>query len=233
MLLVTAAWLWFFWWYLRGSGWPRQTAESRRRDLRGESLPGRVWGWALLAGSLGIASTLAMGFVTLRLANVSHEAFAAPVNFSNYPKGTVVCAIACISATAGVVEEAGFRGYMLSPVQRRHGWTAAILISGFMFFLDHHFSHGYATFAFLPLFLAISAVHGLVVKCSGSIRPSVVLHSVADFFVIPILYGLVESFSVVPISQTGFDSPIGICIVLLIIFGLAAVLPFKRLATAV
>lgn len=232
MILITAVWLWIFWWYLRGGGWPRQTSESRRRDLRGESLSARAWGWALLAGSLGIASTLALGFATLRVANVSRDAFAAPINFSSYPVFTVICAIACISATAGVVEEAGFRGYMLSPVQRRHGWTVAILISGFMFFLDHHFSHSYATFAFLPFFLAISALHGLLVKCSGSIRPSAVLHAVADFVVIPILYGLVGSFSVAPISKTGFDSHFAICIGLMIIFGLGSVLPFKRLAIA-
>ncbi len=114
MILVTGLWLWIFWWYLRGGGWPQQTAESRCRNLRGESLSGRAWGWALLAGSLAIASTLSLGFVTVRLANVSRDAFAAPINLSNYPLVTVICAIACISATAGVVEEAGFRGYMLS-----------------------------------------------------------------------------------------------------------------------
>ena len=111
MLLITALWLWLFWWYLQGRGWPQQTTDFRRRDLRGDSLPARVWGWALLAGALGIASTLALGFATLRVANVSREAFAAPVNFSSYPSLTVICAIACISATAGVVEEAGFRGF--------------------------------------------------------------------------------------------------------------------------
>ena len=232
MILVTALWLWFFWWYLRGGGWPRQTAESRRRDLRGGPLSARAWGWALLAGSLGIASTLALGFATVRLANVSPDAFAAPINLSSYPLFTVICAIACVSATAGVVEEAGFRGYMLSPVQQRHGWTVAILISGFMFFLDHHLSHRYATFAFLPFFVAISAVHGLLVKYSGSIRPSVVLHAVADFIVIPILYGLVGSFSIAPVSKTGFDSHFAISIALMIILGLGSVLPFQRLAMA-
>jgi membrane protease YdiL (CAAX protease family) len=230
MIVATALWLWLFWWYLRGGGWPRQTAESRTRDLRGDPLAARVWGWALLAGTFGIASTIALGFATLRAAGVTREAFASPINLSNYPMLSVICAIASISATAGVVEEAGFRGYMLSPIQRRHGWVVGILITGFMFFLDHHFSHAYATFAFLPFFLAISAVHGLLVKYSGSIRPSVVLHGIADFFVIPIMYGLVGSFSVTPISQTGFDTEFAICLALILFFALAAVVPFRRLA---
>jgi hypothetical protein len=49
-----------------------------------------------------------------------------------------------------------------------------------MFFLDHHLSHAYATFVFLPFFLATSVVHGLLVKYGGSIRPSVLLHALAD-----------------------------------------------------
>ena len=230
MIVPTALWLWLFWWYLRGGGWPRQTAESRKHALRGDSLPARVWGWALLAGTFGIASTLALGFATLRVAGVTREGFASPINLSNYPMLSVICAIASISATAGVVEEAGFRGYMLSPIQRRHGWIVGILITGFMFFLDHHFSHAYATFAFLPFFLAISIVHGLLVKYSGSIRPSVVLHGIADFLVIPIMYGLVGLFSVTPVSQTGFDAELAICLALTLFFALAAVVPFRRLA---
>ena len=33
-----------------------------------------------------------------------------------------LAALLAISTTAGVVEEAGFRGFMLSPIQRRHGF---------------------------------------------------------------------------------------------------------------
>ncbi|HYK24044.1 MAG TPA: type II CAAX endopeptidase family protein [Candidatus Acidoferrum sp.] len=205
MLIVTGGWLLFFWWYVNGHGWPRSTQEARRRDLRAPSLSKAAWTWALIAGTLGITGTIAMAFVTARLAHLPREAFAAPIDFSKYPTLIVVCAIACISATAGVVEEAGFRGFLISPIQRRHGWTTAILVSGVMFFLDHHLSHAYATFVFLPFFLAISVVHGLLVKYSGSIRPSVLLHALADFIVIPVSYGLVGSFSVESISASGID----------------------------
>ncbi len=217
MLIVTAGWLWFFWWYLSGHGWPRSTAEARRRDLRASSLSKRAWTWALIAGVLGITGTIAMGFATARFANLPREAFAAPVDFAHYPMFTVVCAIACISATAGVVEEAGFRGFLISPIQRRHGWTIAILISGIMFFFDHHLSHAYATFAFFPFFLAISAVHGLIVKQCGSIRPSMLLHAVADFCVIPVMYGLIGSFRVESLSATGIDRQFMICVAVMLI----------------
>ena len=217
MLVVTFAWLSIFWWYVSGHGWPRSTQEARRRDLRAPSLSKPAWIWALIAGTLGITGTIAMAFVTARLAHLPREAFAAPVDFSKYGTLTIICAIACISATAGVVEEAGFRGFLISPIQRRHGWTIAILISGIMFFLDHHLSHAYATFIFLPFFLAISVVHGLLVKYSGSIRPSVLLHALADFIVIPVSYGLVGTFSVESVSVTGINREFVIWIAVMVI----------------
>jgi membrane protease YdiL (CAAX protease family) len=113
--------------------------------------------------------------------------------------------------------EAGFRGFLISPIQRQHGWAIAILISGIMFFLDHHLSHAYATLVFLPFFLAISVVHGLLVKYSGSIRPSVALHALADFIVIPASYGLVGTFSVESVSVTGIDRHFSIWVAVMVI----------------
>ena len=228
MLVVTFAWLSIFWWYVSGHGRPRSTQEARRRDLRAPSLSKPAWIWALIAGTLGITGTIAMAFVTARLARLPREAFASPVDFSKYGTLTIICAIACISATAGVVEEAGFRGFLISPIQRRHGWTIAILISGIMFFLDHHLSHAYATFIFLPFFLAISVVHGLLVKYSGSIRPSVLLHALADFIVIPVSYGLVGTFSVESVSVTGINREFVIWIAVMVIC-LGAFVPALRI----
>src|SRR5947199_8697144 len=225
---VTLACLSSFWWYVSGHGRPRSTQEAGRRDLRAPSLSKPAWIWALIAGTLGITGTIAMAFVTARLAHLPREAFASPVDFSKYGTLTIICAIACISATAGVVEEAGFRGFLISPIQRRHGWTIAILISGIMFFLDHHLSHAYATFAFFPFFLAISVVHGLLVKYSGSIRPSMLLHALADFIVIPVSYGLVGSFSVESLSVRSIDRQFVIWIAVMVIC-LGAFVPALRI----
>ena len=54
LLPATALWLWILWRYLNGDGWPRSTAESRRRDSRARPLSGTVWFWSLLAGGLAI-----------------------------------------------------------------------------------------------------------------------------------------------------------------------------------
>jgi membrane protease YdiL (CAAX protease family) len=231
LLPATALWLWLFWLYLNGKGWPQTTAQSRARDLRARRLPGPVWFWSLLAGGCAMVSVVGLAFLTTRLANVPRDAFKLPINLSDYPVWTVVSVLLAISAVAGVVEEAAFRGYLISQIQRRHGWIIAILISGLMFFVSH-LNHAYVTLAFLPFFLVVSSIHGLLVYLTRSILPSVVLHSVADLITIPIQYGLIGHVSVVPVWESGIDSAFVTYLVLIVVFGLLAVPAFRRLATA-
>jgi membrane protease YdiL (CAAX protease family) len=120
-LPATALWLWLFWRYLNGAGRPRSTAASRRRHLRAGSLPGRVWLWSLLAGGLGMAGVMSLAFLIARLADLPADAFKSPIDLSVLPPWTVISVLLSIAAVAGVVEEAAFRGYMLSQIERRHG----------------------------------------------------------------------------------------------------------------
>ena len=229
---ATAAWLWLFWRYASGWGWPRATRDSRRRDLRAVPLPGRVWRWSLLAGGLAGIGTVALAFLTQRVADLPLDAFRLPIDLSAYPAWMVVWILLAISVIAGVTEEAGFRGFMLSQIERRHGWIVATLVTGFVFFLDHHFSHAYATFAFLPFFMTISAVHALLVYLTGSILPSVVLHSVLDFLVIPVQYGLVGGFPTSSVLKTGVDASFLGEAAILVACGAAAVPAFGKLGAA-
>src|SRR5437016_940051 len=52
----TIFYLWLFWRYLNGNGWPGSTAEIRRTYLRANRLQADVWGSAILAGVLGLAT---------------------------------------------------------------------------------------------------------------------------------------------------------------------------------
>ena len=74
-------------------------------------------------------------------------------------------------------------------------------------------------------------VHGLLVKYSGSIRPSILLHALADFIVIPVSYGLVGSFSVESVSVTGIDRQLIIWVAVMVIC-LAAFVPALRVLGA-
>lgn len=229
MLPATALWLWVFYRYATGHWWPKTTRESRREAVRSRPLSRGVWLWAIVAGSCGLISVLGIGFLTPRLSEIPPDAFNIPIRFSDYPWWTVVSILLVISAIAGVAEEIGYRGYMLSGIQRQHGWAVATIITGTIFFLDHHLSHAYATFAFLPFFLAVSTVHALLVYCTGSIRPSMVLHAVFDFLVIPIQYGLVAAIPRSSVFKTGIDGSFLMEIAIVMMFGVAAIPAFQKL----
>lgn len=232
LLPATAVWLWLFWRWMNGAGWPQSTSESRRRDLRACSVSARVWRWSLLAGGLGVVSCMAFGLLLARFANIPRDAYKLPVDFAALPIWTVISILLAISVSAGVVEEAAFRGVLISPIARRHGWPVAILVSGVMFFVAH-LNHNYITLAHLPFFLAISAVHGLLVYWTGSILPAVVLHASADFLFIPLQYGLIGNLHAEPVWRTGVDPAFLACLAGVVIFGLAAVPAFRRLAAVV
>jgi len=230
LLPATGAWLWMLWRYLSGAGWPRATREARRRDLRAPSLPGRVWCWSLLAGGLGLISVVGLCLLNIRLAGIPRDAFKLSIDFSAYSPWMVVSILLAYSVVAGVAEEAGFRGYMLSQIQRRHGWIVATGITGLMFFFAHYVSHAYATFALLPFFLSVSTLHARLVYLTGSIRPSIVLHAAFDFVVIPFAYGLIGTFPISSVRKTGVDSSFLTEVVLTVVFGILAVPAFRKLA---
>jgi membrane protease YdiL (CAAX protease family) len=229
MLLAAGLWLWVFWWYVNGGGWPHSTSEARRSNLRAGALCGRVWGFSILAGSLGLLSVLGVGFLTPRIAEIPREAFKLPLDFSVYPVWMIISILLVISILSGVAEEVGYRGYMLSLIQRRHGWILGTAVTGFAFFLDHYFSHAYATFAFLPFFMLVSTVHALLVYFTGSIRPSILLHAVLDFAVIPFQYGLLATIPSSPVFKSGIDSSFILEVVLTVLFAIAAVPAFRKL----
>ncbi|MEO7326687.1 MAG: type II CAAX endopeptidase family protein [Dokdonella sp.] len=233
LLPATSVWLWCFWQYCDGKGWPRSTAQVRKRDLRGRPLTPRVWFWSMIAGGLGMIAVDALAFLTPRIAEIPKDAFKLPAIIASCPPWTLLAILLAISAVAGVVEEAAYRGYMLSPIQRRHGWPAAILITGMVFFADHYFGHAYATFAFLPFFLAVSTLHGLLVYTTQSILPSIVLHAVADAIVIPIQYGVIGNPSLSSVWTNGVDDSFLVTAAVGVVFAGVAVPAFGKLARVV
>ena len=169
--LVTAPLLWFYWKYL--------TAPSRRAHLRVQPLSSGVWGMSLFAGMIGLGALLAFQAVLARLVSLPPEQ--EKLDLSNVPALTLLILVVMGSVVAGVTEEAGFRGYMQGMIERRHGPSIAILVSGTVFGFAH-FSHRNVSFGHLPYYIAISAVFGMLAYLTGSIMPGLVLHAFGDTF---------------------------------------------------
>jgi membrane protease YdiL (CAAX protease family) len=169
----TALYLWLFWRYVRGAGWPRFTAEARRTTCRANRLSDEVWGAAMIAGILGLVALVLLLRVMNRMVTLPQQ----PTDdLAHLPFITLVPLLLMSAVVAGIAEESAFRGYMQGPIERRHGPVVAILVTGGLFGLAH-FTHPEVTLVLMPYYLAVAAIYGALAYLTNSILPSVVLHA--------------------------------------------------------
>lgn len=230
-VLPAVFYLWLYWRYVRGEGWPRSTAEARRTNVRANQLSGDVWGAALLAGGLGLIALMLMQNVMNRMVVLPqrHE------DLSMFPFATLFLMLVMGSIVAGVVEEASFRGYMQGPIERRHGPVIAILVTGTLFGFAH-FTHPEVTLILMPFYLAVAAIYGMLAYLTNSILPSMFLHAGGNVFVglMFLTTGRSEwQDSPAPlIWETGTDASFWVSVVAFLIAGAAAVGAYAALASA-
>jgi len=231
----TILYLWLFWRYLQGAGWPRSTAEARRLNLRAHRLSSDVWGWALVAGSLGFGALVLFLRVLNRLVRLPQQQFP---DLSQISYVTAFSLLLMSAAVAGIVEEASFRGYMQGPIERRHGPVVAILVTGSLFGLAH-FTHPEATLILMPYYLAVAAIYGALAYLTNSILPCVVLHATGNVLggIELLARGRSEwQASSTPdplIWETGTDASFWVSCVGLMVVGAAVVWAYRTLATVV
>ena len=219
-LPATVLWLWLFWCYVRGGGRPRHTSERRREWLRAPRLSPPAWGWALVAGGLAFTAVMGIAFVTYQHAALPDAAYQSPFEVPSFPPWTLISIFAAVALTAGVVEEAAFRGYMLTGIQHRYGWPVGIGVVTVLFYVAH-LSHAYATIVFIPFFVAHGLVLGLLVFYTRSIVPGIIIHAVSDFIVLPMQYGVIPSAGEWAFVRQGW---------LVLVAGALAIPAFRQLA---
>jgi membrane protease YdiL (CAAX protease family) len=229
-----AVYLWFFWRYVRGAGWPRSTAAARRASSRANGRPDYLWGPALLAGVLGLVSVLLLQGVLSRLVALPQQQ---DLDVSQYPLPTVLLWLLMSAVVAAVVEETAFRGYLQRPIERRHGPVIAILVAGSLFGLVH-FTHREVTLALLPYYMAVAAVYGALAYVTDSTLPSMVLHGGGDVFSAFDLFARGRSewqLSAAPqplVWEGGLDAPFLTNATALLAVGAATVWAYAALARA-
>jgi len=172
-----ALYLFFYWHYLDGRGWPHSTAAARHRDLRARSLSPAMWRWSLLAGGSLMAATVPLTLLIQRFFPTSH---AFPDFLQRLPAHSLLLFLAMSSLVAGVTEEAAFRGYLQAPIERRFGPVLAILITSAVFVLIHIPGRSGVSPAFLFLVALASLNYGILAHLTQSILPGLVLHVSGD-----------------------------------------------------
>lgn len=232
-MLPAAGYLWLFWRYLRGEGWPRETAAARRESLRANDLSPDVWGASIGAGLVGLVWVLVVQMVLNRMVRLPQQIIP---DTSHIPAVTLVGLLFMAAIVAGVVEEAAFRGYMQSPIDRRHGPIAAILITGAMFGFAH-FAHPEVTLVLMPYYLAVAAVYGGLAYITNSILPSLVLHAGGNMFMFLAQLGARRSewqATAQPLVwETGPDATFVMTMVAAVVLGAATFWAYSGLAAVV
>jgi len=225
-------WLWLFWRYVGGRWWPASTSQARAELLAAPPLSPRVWRWALVAGGLGMISIMLLGGVLSPITPKTFKVFYSM--FVRTPFPTVAVEVITMSAVAGIVEEAGFRGYMFGPIKKRHGVVVAIAITAFCFVMVHFSAEQAMNPPRAFLIAVVSVWYGILVHLTRSIVPGIIFHTVGDAFGVLMLwfywkYGTISNTP--PGFQVAFRSPIyWMYVALLIVFTGLSVLAFRKLA---
>jgi membrane protease YdiL (CAAX protease family) len=174
---ATLCWLVVILLWLGGAGWPRSTSAFRRFHLRlWRPNPG-AWSGDNLATVLGLSGAL----VSMTVVWILMQPDRPPADISAYPSPVIPLSIIIVGPlVAGVVEEAAFRGYMQSHLERI-GPTFAILVTSTAFTLAHA-THGLQYLVMVaPGFFLASVIYGYLALKSGSILPGMALHFLGDF----------------------------------------------------
>lgn len=86
--------------------------------------------------------------------------------------------LVCLAMIPAVCEEFTFRGFLLSALERRMTWGAAVIITALLFGLFHVFLRGTLTFERLLPSTTMGLLLGVLCIRSGSIFPGMLLHFV-------------------------------------------------------
>lgn len=175
MLLI----LWLYLKYFSGSWYPKKNQEIRRINFRSIHLPSRLLKWSIVAALLFVILFESSFVVTFRLIPFPETAFKSQYKILNtLPLWLGWAAVIVSSLVAGICEETGFRGYMQVPLEKKFGFTFAIIFSSVFFFLIH-LSKTWAP-SILPHIFIGGFLLGLLAYCSGSLIPGFIAHTIMD-----------------------------------------------------
>ena len=216
-----------YWRYIGGRMGSNRSAHARRENLRANPLTADAWILAILTGFLGFGGLLALVALMARLVALPEAAPIVPP--IGMPAMTMFMLLVMSSVVAGVTEEAGFRGYMQGPIERRYGLAVAILVNGTMFGLLHFPNHPEAVISMLPYYIAVAAVYGGLTWAANSILPALVLHVGGDVWSLTRLWltGRPEwDISVMHpglVRETGVDASLFVAAAAVVVLGGATV----------
>jgi membrane protease YdiL (CAAX protease family) len=217
--------LWLMWQYLSGRWWPRSTAGTRRRLLRGRSVPASAFARGILAGLLAVVALAGLWIVLVEMTGVGGNPTLA--SLSGYPPLTVALGIAMGSLVSPLTEEAAFRGYSQVLLEGRLPAVLAVTFSSVFFTLWHGPTQGFFWSKLLFFFL-VGVAFGTTAYLTNSILPAIPVHVVGDVTFFTLIWPQDKARPLV--WQHGPDLWFWVHAGQILVFGVLAVVAFRRLA---
>ena len=197
--------LWLFWKFFSGGFSSGKGSNIRKESFRLTKLRPETWKWGLAAAALFVIVVQASFVVTFRLVEFPTAKFTADYKqLDAFPLWQAFAIIVMSSIVAAVAEEAGFRGYMQAPLEKKYGATIAIVITSFIF-TAIHLSHSWAPPIWPHIFFA-SVLLGILAYRTGSLIPGIIGHAILDVFDYSVWWtDLTGGFQKRTIFQSGLD----------------------------
>ncbi|HEY2582068.1 MAG TPA: type II CAAX endopeptidase family protein [Mucilaginibacter sp.] len=197
--------LWAFWKFFSGSWGQKDRGEIKKENFRLTKLTPAVWKIGLTAAILFVIIVQASFVITFRIIEFPANKFTADYkSIDSYPLWIAWVIVIMSSAVAGICEEAGFRGYMQVPIDKRYGPVFGIILTSVVFTLIH-LGHTWAL-PILPHIFFASVLLGILAYRSGSLIPGIVGHSILDIFDYSVWWtDITGGFTKQTIFKTGID----------------------------
>jgi membrane protease YdiL (CAAX protease family) len=212
--------------YLGGRWGPASTADWRRAHLRARLVPGRVVGWALLAGALALVALIGLWIVLVELTTVGGNPTIPSAQ--QVPPFALGLLLVMGSFVSSLTEEAAFRGYAQVTLERvLGGGVGAVALSSLFFMLWHGPTQGFQ-WSKLLFYFVVGVVFGTIAFLAKSTVPAWPIHLAGDliFFFLIWPHDATRRY----IVRDGADVWFWVYAAATVVFTVLAILAFRRLA---
>jgi membrane protease YdiL (CAAX protease family) len=220
---VMAVLLWLMWKYLEGTGPPRHTSAARHRLLRANPISAPLFGWAMLAGILGIIALAGVWIVLVDLVRLPARALP---DFSKYPVFTSATVIVMACLVSSLPEEAAFRGYFQGFLEQKFSGPLAIATAAVVLLPAHCLTQGFV-WPVAIFYLLVDLILGTIAYLTKSILPGIAVHflGLLVFFTLVWRYDAARALA----NEGGTKPWIWIHVAQIGVCGILALLAFWRL----
>ncbi len=217
--------LWLIWEYLGGKWWPRSTSQARHSYLRANRVSGPLLGWALVASALALIALVGFWIVLVEVAGTGGNPTIP--DYSRYPPLTVVLGLLMGSLVSPLTEEAAFRGYAQVRLGRVFPARASVVIASMLVAFWHGPTQGFV-WSKLLFYFTVGLVFGTTAELTNSSLPAIPVHILGDMTFFFLIWPFDENRP--SVWRNGPDMSFWMALVTMVVFGMLAILAFRRLA---